>query len=76
VPKTKLTLSVEKTLIERARRFSERNETTISRLVSEFLARLGDEHRGAAPITARLRGVLPPEAGIGEYRGHLDEKYG
>ena len=39
--KTKLTLSVDKALIVRAKRFSQRNDTTISELVSRFLGVAG-----------------------------------
>ncbi len=52
--KTKLTLSVDKALIERAKQFSRRNDTTVSELVSRFLASLDDDRDIAAPITSRL----------------------
>ncbi len=38
--KTKLTLSVEKAVIERAKRFSRRNDTTVSEIVTHFLSSL------------------------------------
>jgi len=76
VAKTKLTLSVDKALIVRAKRFSQRNDTTISELVSRFLASLDDDRGRAAPITSRLRGVLPPGVRREEHQRHLEEKHG
>jgi hypothetical protein len=75
VAKTKLTLSVEEATIERAKRFSERNQTTVSELVSRFLASLDDHEEVAAPITSRLRGVLPRDVSVEEYHEYLDSKY-
>ena len=76
MPKTKLTLSVDPDVVARAKRFSERNETTVSRLVEQFLASLEDSVEPATPIARRLRGVLPSSVSRDEYHRHLDEKYG
>jgi hypothetical protein len=73
--KTKLTLSVDKALIARAKRFSKRNHTTVSELVARFLASLEEEDGVSTPITARLVGVLGPEGSEGEYHEYLVEKY-
>jgi len=74
--KTKLTLSVDPRVVEKAKRFSRRNDTTVSRLVQDFLASLEDSVESAAPITARLRGVLPAAVSRAEHRAHLESKYG
>lgn len=74
--KTKLTLSVEKTVIERAKRFSKRNDTTVSELVTRFLASLEDEDGESTPVTARLVGALSPEGSREEYHEYLERKYG
>ena len=71
--KTKLTLSVERDIVERAKRYSRRNHTTVSELVGRFLASLEDEDGGSTPITARLIGALAPDGSIGEY--HLEETW-
>ncbi|MDH3207717.1 MAG: DUF6364 family protein [Gemmatimonadota bacterium] len=76
MPKTKLTLSVDPEVVARAKRFSERNETTVSQLVEQFLASLEDSVEAATPIARRLRGVLPSAVSRDEYREYLDEKYG
>ena len=73
--KTKLTLSVDKALIERAKQFSRRNDTTVSELVSRFLASLDDDRDRAAPITSRLRGILPPDVRSEEHREYLEGKH-
>jgi len=75
MPKRKLTLSVDGAVIERAKRFSRRNQTSVSRLVSEFLGSLGTEYEVATPVVGRLRGVLPSSASQDEYRAHLESKH-
>ena len=73
--KKKLTLSVDEAVIRRAKRFSKRNETSVSRLVSEFLASLEDDETVSTPIVGRLRGVLPPSATRDEFRAHVEAKH-
>lgn len=76
VAKTKLTLSVEQHVIERAKRYSRRNDTTVSELVSQFLASLEEMDGASTPITARLIGAFGSEGSVDEYFKYLDEKYG
>ena len=75
MPKTKLTLSVDPTVVERAKRFSRRNQTTVSELVQEFLGSLEDSEEAATPVVSRLRGVIPSTVSRDDYRDHLDEKH-
>jgi len=75
VPKTKLTLSVDSDAVERAKRFSRKNQTSVSELVSAFLSSLEDHEELSTPVASRLRGVLPSDVGVGEYREHLESKY-
>jgi Family of unknown function (DUF6364) len=75
MPKTKLTLSVDQSVVERAKRFSRRNQTTVSQLVQEFLGSLEDSTHVATPVVSRLRGVLPSHVSRDEYREHLEEKH-
>jgi hypothetical protein len=75
----KLTLSVDEAVIERARRYSRRHNTSISRLVSSFLAGLGEQDEEASrarfsPAVERLLGVLPEDVSLEEYREHLEKK--
>jgi hypothetical protein len=78
----KLTLSVEKNVIERAKRFSRRQHKSLSKLVEGYLRELTGEPSGRediSPKVAALSGVIPPGAIRGERRGDyadfLEEKY-
>lgn len=72
----KLTLSVEASVIERARLYSQTHRTTISRLVSRFLAELPAHlESDHSPTVQRLLGVLPASIDEGDYRKHIEEKH-
>ena len=73
--KRKLTLSVDEGVIRRAKRFSAQHETTVSQLVTDFLASLEDEPGEATPVVSSLRGVLRSGASRDDYREHLSEKH-
>lgn len=75
---TKLTLRLDKDLIEGAKRHSAKSGKSVSKLVSDYFT-LIDARQPSAPVTHRvqsLRGVL---AGSGlderDYREHQDEKH-
>ena len=73
----KLTLSIDQSVIQRARRYSRRHNVSISRLVTNYLAGL-DEPRGQVPRSRtvnRLRGILPSDVTVDEHREHLVKKY-
>lgn len=73
---TKLTLLVDKKIIERTKRYTKHHHTTISRLVSRLLERLTNEDmEELPPAVVRLLGVLPKEALLDEHRAHLRDKY-
>lgn len=72
----KLTLSVDEQVIEMARRYTEAHQTSISRLVTNFLAQLTRRERRYTPRVRRLLGILPREADRAEYRRHVEEKFG
>ena len=73
----KLTLSVDAQVIERARRYSRRHNTSISRLVSNYLDQLdADEGEEAySPTVRQLIGILPSDTTVERYHRHLEEKY-
>jgi len=75
MPRKKLTLSVEEEAIRKGRWFSKKHQTSISRLVSDFLSSLADPESPDTPIVSRLRGVLSPEVRVEDYHEHLIEKY-
>lgn len=74
--KKKLTLSVDERVIERARRYSDRHETSISQLVTTYLSQLdAPSEPRLAPWVRRLRGIVPTDTSVEEYRRHLEEKH-
>ena len=73
----KLTLSIDEQVISRARRYSLRHKVSISQLVTRYLARLGESERGRSisKTVKRLRGILPQNASVDEYREFLEKKH-
>ena len=73
----KLTLSVDEQIIDRAHRYSRRHNTSISQLVSNYLAGLsesGTEGR-YSPTVRRLIGILPTEVSVEDYHRHIEQKH-
>lgn len=74
--KTKLTLRIEKPIIEAAKGYAEQHNTSLSRLVAEFLRSLkSSEGQAPPPILAELSGILPADVSLQEHRAHLEQKY-
>lgn len=78
MPKKRLNITVDPHVAERARRYSKRHDTSISKLVTDFLSGLPDEDepREHSPAVRRLLGVATDGPDREECRKHLDEKYG
>jgi hypothetical protein len=76
--KTKLTIRVPRDLIEGAKRYASQNDTTLTRLISEYLRQLTarSDPLTNAPIVQRLSGTLSPEVSADDYRQYLEKKYG
>ncbi len=61
---TKLTLTIEQSVIEQAKRYARAKNRSVSKLVEEYLSNISGQTRGTgiqleqAPITKRLTGVL------------------
>ena len=78
---TKLTLRLDRALIERAKRHAAERGTSVSGLVADFFALLGDppppgEAEAPPPPVARLRGLLrDADADEADYRAHLDARH-
>jgi len=53
------------------------HDTSLTRLVTSHLERLGvdDEAAGHAPVTRRLSGAIPADASLQDYRDHLEHKH-
>jgi len=75
---TKLTLRLSRDLLDEAKRFAREHNTTLTRLVSEYLRQLRaqDDLLADAPIVRRLSGILSADASPEDYRRYLEEKYG
>jgi hypothetical protein len=75
---TKLTLSIDESVVRRAKRYAETRGTSVSRLVETYLdAVSGSAKRKPAdsPSLRRLRGMLRAPADREAYSKHLSEKY-
>lgn len=75
--KTKLTVRVPRDLLEGAKRFANEHNTTLTRLVSEYLRRLSapGDSLVRAPVVRRLSGVLSRDASVDDYHKYLEEKH-
>ena len=80
MPKKRLNITVDAAVVGRARRYTRRHKTSISGLVSEFLAQLpdgsGTESDDLSPTVRRLLGIAVGGPDREDYRRHLVEKYG
>jgi hypothetical protein len=75
---TKLTIRIPQDVLDGAKHYARRNQTTLTRLVSEYLRRLTIEEDPLrqAPIVQRLAGTLSPNVTVADYWEYLEEKYG
>ena len=78
--KKRLNITIDAAVVERARRYSRRHNTSISGLVGEFLAQLpvegGPNDVNLTPAVRRLLGIAEGGPDREDYRDHLLEKYG
>ena len=76
--KTKLTIRVPRDLLDGAKQYASEHNTTLTRLVSEYLRRLGAQNDplADAPVVRRLSGSLSPDAAVEDYATFLEEKHG
>ena len=74
----KLTVRVPRHVLANAKRYAQAHQTTLTVLISTYLQQIPIEVEGLdqAPIVRRLTGLLSQEVSIGDYRQHLEEKYG
>jgi hypothetical protein len=74
---TKLTLSVDPSVVEAAKRYAAASGTSVSRLVENYLTAITSptEVAGPPPMLARWRGALA-NIDLEDYREHLIGKYG
>ena len=74
----KLTLSVDAAVVDRAKRYAQANETSVSRLVETMLDLIAtptsSSSKAPAPVLSRLRGSLK-RGTVRDYRRHLEQKH-
>ena len=72
----KLTLSVDPKVVQQAKRYARARQTSVSRLVEDYLQILGRARLETAepPVLRELRGLLR-RGSIGGYRRHVIHKY-
>jgi hypothetical protein len=75
---SKLTVRVDSTSLGAAKHYAAVHNTSLSKLISEFLTALGDEDAQVpqTPILRKLTGILPAEASVENHRAYLARKYG
>lgn len=76
--KGKLTLSIDRDVIRRAKALARRWGTSVSALVEERLRGLTHDRvreTSDTSIVSELRGILPGDASVEEHRRHLEEKH-
>ncbi len=74
---TKLTVRVPRDLLENAKQYAARNNTTLTALIKSYLQRIpAQSPNEIAPIVRRLSGIVPQDITVEDYKKHLDEKYG
>ena len=73
---SKLTLSVDRSVVSRAKRYAQRQGLSVSEMVEAYLALVSNsvDVKEAPPILRSVRGTLK-KADLAEYRKHLTEKF-
>ena len=73
---SKLTLSVDRSVVSRAKRYAQRQGLSVSEMVEAYLAMVSNpiDVKDAPPILRSVRGTLK-KADLAEYRRHLTEKF-
>lgn len=78
--KTKLTLNLNKSVIEQAKSYAKSNHVSLSKLIENYLGSLNrnsDSSDKISPLVASLTGVIPNDSlnEKKEYTDYLIEKY-
>jgi hypothetical protein len=74
---SKLTLSVDDAVVNRAKRYAKARGTSISKMVEAYLAAVAEPPGGVAadtPILRSVRGILK-KADVKDYKRYLENKY-
>jgi len=78
---TKLTLRLKKKVIDQAKRYANDHETSLSKLIENYLSAITNESKSIekiSPLVESLTGVIQlteNEDPKGRYQEHIEEKY-
>lgn len=74
---TKLTLRLDKKLIEMAKRYAEMSGKSLSQLVADYFSLLGSKPTGQSELTPKVKALKGALKNVSEddYRRYLEEKY-
>jgi len=67
--KTKLTLTIEQSVVEEAKRYARKNRKSLSSLIEEFLHQLTHKGKKQPAVVERTKGILK-----GAYQGKTDKE--
>jgi hypothetical protein len=74
--RARLALSVEKDLIDKAKKYAEQHGTSVSQLVTRYFEGLDRIESGSnTPILDRLIGILPGDSDVREHHEYWEQKY-
>ena len=76
---TKLTLNIDKSIIEDAKSYAKENKVSLSKLIENYLSSLtksSEKESKISPLVESLTGVISPNIDERKsYRDYLSEKY-
>jgi hypothetical protein len=75
---TRLTVRVPAELAANAKRYAERHDTTLTRLIVNALRRVPTDEEPdlrEAPLVRSLAGIIRPDVTVDGYREHLRSRY-
>ena len=67
--KTKLTLTIEQSVVEEAKRYSRKNRKSLSALIEEFLHQLSYKNQAQVSVVEKTKGILKDK-----YQGKADKE--
>jgi hypothetical protein len=76
---TKLTLNLNKEIIEEAKSYAKNHQTSLSKLIENYLrslTRASNKKSGVSPLVESLTGIIPSDYDEKkDYRDYIDQKY-
>lgn len=76
---TKLTLNLDKEIIQEAKTYAKNNSVSLSKLIENYLnslTRTSKKQATVSPLVESLTGIIPSEYDEkSDYRNYIDQKY-